>query len=356
MGPSTKPLTLKRSELVVVAGPTASGKSEVAIHLAGVLDAEIVGVDSVHVYRGLEIGSGKVSLSQRQKIPHHMLDLRDPDEPLNVADFVSEAEACMADIEARGKRCLLCGGSSLYLKSLLYGLADLPRGQPELRQAWEAVPTSELHAALAQQDPLAAERIHINDRKRIVRALETCRLAHRPASEIQAGHAYRKPLRSALVLILCWPRDRLYRRIDERTEQMLESGLLEEARDLTLRFGRKAPLQTVGYKQALLYLDGAIEKSALAGEISMATRRLAKQQMTFWRNQPRRLGWVIRPGFEQVEEIGMEGFGGHTSKGRKGFRVLEYSMAALEEALMRRSAPDDDGIEAWYLNAEALLA
>jgi tRNA dimethylallyltransferase len=287
-----------RVDAILLCGPTASGKSGLALELARRAPVEIVSVDSAQVYRGLDIGAAKPSPQLRAAVPHHLIDLREPQQTYSAGEFVADALRAIADIRARGRMPLLVGGTMLYFNALLRGLAPLPQADAALRARLDARGAAEgwpaLHAELATVDPAAAARIHPNDPQRIQRALEVWHASGRPISAWQRDTAPGHGLvfeRWALV-----PTDRtaLHRRIAERFEAMMVAGFLDEVRGLRLRPGLdpSAPaLRAVGYRQLWQYLDGPESADGLARAVAAAvaaTRQLAKRQLT-WINAD--TGW-----------------------------------------------------------------
>lgn len=271
-------------------GPTASGKSAAALAIAERAGGEIVSCDSVAVYRGFDVGAAKPSAADRARVPHHLIDVADPTEPFTAARFAELAGRALDEIAARGRLAIVCGGTGLYLRALLDGLFEAPPPDPELRaqireqaraRGWPA-----LHAELVAVDPDAARRIAPADRVRIERALEVYRQTGQPLSRLQA--AGRGPRRAATVVIVD-PGPSLDERISARTRRMLDGGLVEEARALCARYGRGLkPLGALGYKEALAHLDGRLSEEALPEAIRVATRRLARRQRTWFRDQPGR--------------------------------------------------------------------
>ena len=282
--------------LICLLGPTASGKTDLAIELAAARNCELVSVDSALVYRGLDIGSAKPAH------PHHLIDIRDPAEPYSAADFAADAHRLVADITARGRTPLLVGGTMLYFKAFLEGLADMPAAAVDIRREIEAEAALHgwpwLHARLAEVDPQAAARIHPNHSQRLGRALEVYRASgvtltewqRRQASEPSPVQLYR-----VVQLAIC-PLDRavLHRRIALRFEQMMAAGLLEEVRTLYQR-GDLAPqlpaLRAVGYRQLWQHLAGECSLEAAVANAIAATRQLAKRQLTWLRKWPQ-LNWI----------------------------------------------------------------
>ncbi len=291
-----------RPPAIALMGPTASGKSALALEWAAQLGAEIVSVDSALVYRGLDIGAAKPDAADRAAVPHHLVDVRDPWQAYSAADFADDARAAIAAIVARGRIPVLAGGTGLYFHALLRGLSDMPAADAGVRAAIAAEAASEgwasLHARLAAIDPVAAARIHATDAQRIQRALEVYRLSGRTISDWQADHAGgtgsgRLPLR-VLRLVLA-PRDRgeLHARIARRFDAMLAQGFLDEVRRLRALprlAGHPAPLElpalrAVGYRQAWEHLDGATDAAAFRDRAIFATRQLAKRQLTWLRRE-----------------------------------------------------------------------
>lgn len=275
-------------------GPTGAGKTAVASALAGLLPVEIVSVDSALVYRGLDIGAAKPDLSIREQIPHHLIDILDPSDTYSAGQFVRDAEVAIAAIRARGRVPLLVGGTMLYFHALLNGLAELPEADRELRRELDArmaeEGSAELHAELKRVDAQAAARIHPNDPQRIQRALEVFHLTGLPISALQAERrqplAHERPL--AIVLSPARRAD-LHQRIERRFHAMMASGFLDEVRALRSRPGLTAntpAMRAVGYRQLWAHLDGAYGLDEGIRRGIVATRRLAKRQLTWLRTLP----------------------------------------------------------------------
>lgn len=276
---------------IALMGPTASGKTALAVDWCQRLGTEVISVDSALVYRGLDIGAAKPDAATRALAPHHLVDVRDPHEVFSAADFVREALPPMRALAARGRVPLLVGGTGLYFSALLDGLSELPEADPALRAAiateaaergWPA-----LHAEMAAVDPAAGQRIKPGDSQRITRALEVWRLSGRPISEWQqAGAPRRFPFR-VLRLVLA-PADRavLHERIERRFDQMLAEGFLDEVRRLRAdpRLHPDLPsMRAVGYRQAWAHLEGRTDASTFREQAIAATRQLAKRQLTWLR-------------------------------------------------------------------------
>jgi tRNA dimethylallyltransferase len=289
-------------DAILLAGPTASGKSDWALHLGGSIPVEIVSVDSAQVYRGFDIGSAKPSLELRRALPHHLVDIRDPEQAYSAGDFVEDALALIAAIRGRGRLPVLVGGTMLYFHALVHGMAALPRADVAVRReideqaarcGWPAV-----HAELARLDPESAARIHPNDAQRIQRALEVVRVSGRPISDWQRDTAPAHALRLQRWALVPADRERLGARIAQRFDQMIEAGFVAEVRALQARPGLSptAPsLRAVGYRQLWEHAAGREPLPAAIERARAATRQLARRQLTWLRSDP---GWVNVDPFE----------------------------------------------------------
>ena len=278
-------------KILVIAGPTAVGKTRLAIALARRLGGEIVSADSMQVYRGMDIGTAKATAAERAQAPHHMLDVAWPWEDYSVARYVQEAAACCEDILARGKLPILAGGTGLYIDSLLAGRDFAPRGDREeaLRQAlsaeYDALGGEAMLEKLRQADPERADKLHPADKRRIVRALEIFRLTGVTATEHDRQTRLVPPRYEALRLVLQYAdRQDLYRRIDDRVYEMLQQGLFEEVAGLLDRglSPESTAMQAIGYKEAALALAGALSREEAAALIKQNSRRYAKRQLTWF--------------------------------------------------------------------------
>lgn len=276
----------------VIIGPTAVGKTDLSLAIARDLDAEILGGDSRQVYRFLDIGTAKPSLSQRHLVPHHLIDILNPDEPLNAARFAQLAWGCIQAIEARRKVPLVVGGSGLYIRALTDGLFAGPGANPRLRTALEAeadrLGLQALHDRLVAVDPVAATRIHPHDRVRIIRALEVHTLTGKPISQWQRQWQHPVQPRAFVLIGLTRNREDLRQRIAARTEAMLQMGLEGEVRRvLAMGYAPTLPtLQSVGYGEIVAYLRGTWGLAQARELIKRHTWRLAKRQMTWFRRLP----------------------------------------------------------------------
>ncbi len=275
-------------------GPTASGKTGLAVELVERFPLDIISVDSALVYRGMDIGTAKPDAATLARAPHRLVDIRDPSEPYSAADFREDALREMADITANDRVPLLVGGTMLYYRALLEGLSELPAADPAVRERLAARAADRgwpaLHAELARSDPEAAARIEPTDPQRIQRALEVLELSGRPLSELQRNERREPPPYRFLKIVVC-PADRseLHRRIALRFDQMMAEGFEDEARALHARVDLSADLpavRAVGYRQALAWLDGAYDRDTLREKVLAATRQLAKRQLTWLRREP----------------------------------------------------------------------
>ncbi|NLZ94116.1 MAG: tRNA (adenosine(37)-N6)-dimethylallyltransferase MiaA [Firmicutes bacterium] len=298
-------------KLIVIAGPTAVGKSAVALALAQKINAEIISADSVQVYRGLDIGSAKPTLTERQQIPHHLLDIKDPHENYTVAEFQKDAAAAISDIAARGKIPLLVGGTGLYIRALVWGFAFSESGiNQKLRQKLHAIAQKEgnqtLYQRLLEVDPQTAKKIHPNDLRRIIRALEVYKQNKLPISE-QVRQTPQQPVYQTKQFVLTMQRELLYKRIEKRVDKMIADGFVREVQRLLARGvppDAKA-MQSLGYKQIVAYLLGQIPLTEAIELIKRETRRFAKRQLTWFRREKNNI-WIEMDhlqAFEAAENI-----------------------------------------------------
>ncbi len=298
--------------LLVLAGPTAAGKSDLALRLAPLLETDIISADSAQVYRGLDIGTAKPSAGERRQVRHHLIDMVDPDEDYSVADYQRDAQRLIGRLWSGGRLPFMVGGTGLYLRAVTENYAFGKRGgegvfRRRLEAEADAAGSEALHERLRARDPAAAERIHPRDRRRIIRALEVFTLEGRPISEqVERTRKGEAPYR-LLTFGLTLPRPLLYRAIEERVEAMLERGFLEEVRTLLSRgYRRSSPgLQILGYRQLAACIAGEISREEAVREIKTQTRRLAKRQLT-WFRRDRNMRWLdlsAAGGVERAVEI-----------------------------------------------------
>ena len=283
----------KQPPLLVVVGPTASGKSCLAVHLAKQFQGEILNCDSLQMYRHFNIGTAKPTAEEREGVPHHLLDILEPEEKFSAGEYARQAREILADVTSRGKLPMMAGGTGFYLRALIDGLFSGPGRDPELRQRLRARAeqkgTDYLHRLLDRLDPVSAASIHPHDIPKVIRAIEVCLLARRPMSAMfrqgrQALEGYR-----VCQVGLNPPRDELYERVNQRTEFLFEKGLIEETSGILAK-GYPAtapPFQSHGYRQALDYLLGRISRKDAIRYAQAGTRQYAKRQMTWFRKDTR---------------------------------------------------------------------
>ncbi len=282
-----------RPPLVIIAGPTASGKSDAAVRLAHTFSGSVISADSMQVYRGMDIGSAKITQEEMQGIPHYLLDIVDPREDWNVVRFQQEADRAAAEILAQGRLPILAGGTGFYIQALLYHIdftamdADLSL-RTSLTELAEREGPEAVHALLQQADPEAASQIHPNNVKRMIRAIEFARMSGGRISDHNREQRQRPPAYRAVFIVLTMPREQLYERIDRRVDRMMENGLLEEVirlRDAGLT-ATDVSMQGLGYKQLLQYLDGQFSLEEAVRLIKRDSRHFAKRQLTWFRREP----------------------------------------------------------------------
>ena len=274
-------------------GPTASGKTDLAVQLVKSLPLEIISVDSALVYKGMDVGTAKPDQSILDIAPHHLIDFLDPSQPYSAANFVNDALRVISTIQAKGRIPFLVGGTMLYFRALLQGLADMPPASPEIREAImtaaERDGWAELHRELQRIDPVAGARIHPNDPQRIQRALEVYRLTGTPISDWQTKTTTGFQGKTVNLGLMPSDRSELHQRISARFEQMLKNGLIDEVQRLIQR-GDLSPelpaMRAVGYRQVWEYLQGQLSYSEMVEKAIYATRQLAKRQMTWLRSMP----------------------------------------------------------------------
>ena len=294
------------SPLIAIVGPTASGKSALGIWLAQQLGAEVVACDSTQLYRGFDVGTAKPGMEERQGIPHHLIDVLDPNEEATAGSYREQAIEVLEDLRARKKLPIFTVGTGLYLRVLLEGLADVPLRSEELRERLRASaashPPGHLHRILKRMDLASAQKIAPADEQKLIRAIEVCLLAKKPLSEVH--RAGRNPLRGwrAIKIGLAPGREALYERIHARTDAMLAAGWMEEVRGL-LATGLPAcakPFDFIGYRELRTVLQGEMQLKEACAAIQQATRRYAKRQLTWFRRDPQ-IHWLS--GFGQDAAI-----------------------------------------------------
>ena len=295
--------------LIVILGPTACGKTELSLAVARRFDGEIISADSMQVYRGMDIGTAKITPREAGGIRHWLIDVRDPDQGFSVAEFRQEAISCIEDVRRRGKRPILCGGTGLYVDSLLkiyhfplQGEAD-PDIRRRLREELERDGAQALHQRLQTVDPEAAARIHVNDSHRLIHALEVWESGGVALSQLWREPGQEPPYRSICIGLLM-ARELLYHRIEQRVEEMLAQGLVEEVRRLLLAgVGEDAvAMQGLGYRQFLPYLRGECDLAAAVDLLKRDTRRFAKRQLT-WFKRNEEITWFYRDHYREEDAL-----------------------------------------------------
>ncbi|HXN84955.1 MAG TPA: tRNA (adenosine(37)-N6)-dimethylallyltransferase MiaA [Candidatus Binataceae bacterium] len=280
-----------------IVGPTGSGKTAIAIEVAERLGAEIVNADSRQLYRGMDIGTAKPSAEERRRVPHHLIDVRGPDEPLDVAEFVALARRAIFEISSRRRPVLIVGGSGFYLRALRGGIFSGPPASPEIRSELEEVARQRgipfLHDELAKIDPPSASRIQRNDLYRIIRAFEVHRITGIAISVHQQRHRFSAREFDSLTIAIEVPRERLYAAINDRFDAMIAAGFTVEVRRL-LEAGynpNQTPLSTIGYREVAAFIAGEMTLEAAVELAKRKTRQFAKRQLTWFRHQPE-VTWV----------------------------------------------------------------
>jgi tRNA dimethylallyltransferase len=282
--------------LLVVVGPTATGKTSLAVRLALRLQGEIVSADSVQVYRHFDVGSGKPTDRERALVPHHLIDIVDPLDELEANVWAERALHAISDVSSRGRVPIVCGGTFLWVRALLFGLAEAPPGDADIRsrhkQFAEAEGRLALHEQLRQVDPQSAGRLHPNDLVRVSRALEVFELSGKPLSELQAAHGFRASRFRALLLGVTWEKDEYERRLIDRVQAMVVAGWRQEVEDLIGRgYGEARAMDAVGYRQVrdAVRADSDTSDEQLIEAIVRVTRVFARRQRTWLREEPVRL-------------------------------------------------------------------
>jgi tRNA dimethylallyltransferase len=284
---------------VLLLGPTGSGKTALSLELGERFGGEIVSCDSVAVYRGMDVGTAKPTKEERARLPHHLIDVADPDQPFTAGAYSRAARAALREIAGRGRLPIVTGGTGLYLRSLTDGLFAGPERQQEIRARLESSREKHgegwLHRLLVRLDPASAKRIHANDASKLIRAIEVCLAARKPLSQVLA----RDPLTGFRLLRIGLnpPRQELYARLNLRAAEMFAAGLVEETRSLLARYGPVKALDSLGYRQALAVLAGTLSAEAAIEAAKKGHRNYAKRQLTWFRREPE-VHWIAGFGDE----------------------------------------------------------
>jgi tRNA dimethylallyltransferase len=304
--------------VVILLGPTGSGKTALSLELAERFGGEIVSCDSVAVYRGMELGTAKPTKEDRARVPHHLIDVAAPDEPFTAGEYSRRARAALREIAARGRLPIVTGGTGLYLRALTDGLFAGPARREDLRarlrRSAERNGTAWLHRLLRKLDAATAERIHANDTAKIVRAIEVCVAARSPLSTLLQNQGENPLMGFRLLRIgLNPPREQLYDRLNQRCSAMFAAGLVEETRRLLAKYGPVKALDSLGYRQARGVLDGTISMEDAIKAAQQGHRNYAKRQMTWFRREPD-VRWI-------------ESFGDEAETVREARELVESAMA-----------------------------
>ncbi len=298
---------MSSKKIIAVAGPTASGKTALAIEIAKRISGEVVSCDSMQIYRGMDIGTAKPDAEEMCGIPHHMIDIVEPNQRYSVADFTRDARTCIDDILDRGKVPVIAGGTGLYMDSVLLNIAfdevEQDMGyRAELQQFADRFGAEELHKKLLEKDPEAAERIHPNNIRRVIRALEVCHTTGKTFTQVNA-ESRRELLYDSLVFGIDTDRQVLYDRIDRRVDIMLEKGLLGEVRELfKAGLGRETTaMQAIGYKELFDFIEEKCTYDEAVEKIKQESRRYAKRQIT-WLRRNEMIDWISADKAEEVFE------------------------------------------------------
>jgi len=287
-----------RQKLIIIGGPTASGKSSLSVELAQHFRGEILNADSMQVYRGMDVGTAKPSMEERRGINHHLLDVVDPDEDFNASLYRSMALPIIKEMALKERLCFVVGGTGLYIRALLGGLMDCPPSVSALRESLQEecdqYGADVLHQRLQLLDPESASKIHPHDKIRIIRALEIIHLTHERPSSLMRKHGFRQSPFRALKICLQVDRKQLYHRINERAYDMIENGLVEETEALLKRgySSRLKSMKSLGYRHIIKYLEGVWALDEAVKSLQADTRRYAKRQLTWFRADPE-VRWMI---------------------------------------------------------------
>lgn len=336
-------------KLLIISGPTACAKSLLACALAPLFTSSLLSIDSVQVYSGLDIGSAKLK-NLPANLSQQLVDIKAPDQHCNVSDYINAAKISIENVIAKSETPVFVGGSSLYITCLLHGLADMPEANQQIRTQLASLSAATLYAELERVDADSARKLHPNDRLRIERAIETYYLKGVSASKLLAKHAYQTVQYVAIILVPIWPREVLYQRINERCESMLNAGWIEETEKLVERYGECVALQSLGYAEILEYLKGKITRQELTTQIAQATRNYAKRQLTFWRNEPAKRGWKVKPSQDKYAESSSTAIGQI-----KESACYELTLHELKSKLKARLDSELNQAEVWYINAPKIL-
>ena len=290
---------MKKTPIIAVVGPTASGKSELAVSLAERLDGEVISFDSMQIYKGMHIASAAPNHEEMRGIPHHLVEFLEPSESFSVAEFLKLAKAKTEEITKRGKRVIIAGGTGLYINSFLDNIiftqSETDQSmREELNREFDRVGAEEMLRRLKEFDPETANRLHPNNKKRIIRAFEIYETTGQTMTEqLESSRAEESPYEPYMIGLTYFDRERLYDRINLRVDKMLEKGLLDEAKGAFKGEGSKTSVQAIGHKELFGYIKGECSLSEAVELLKMQTRRYAKRQLT-WFKRDERISWIYR--------------------------------------------------------------
>ncbi|HZZ44146.1 MAG TPA: tRNA (adenosine(37)-N6)-dimethylallyltransferase MiaA [Tepidisphaeraceae bacterium] len=294
-------MAVSQQKIVAIIGPTASGKSELALEIAKHLHGELLSVDSMQVYQHMDIGTGKPTLQEQQDVPHYLIDMVEPDKEFTVAKFVETADNVIARSKSSNIPIIAAGGTPLYFKALFEGLFEGPAADESIRDRLRTESGEALHQRLTTVDPEAATRIHANDTKRLIRALEVFEMTGKPISSFQTDWDSQQRRHDAIWIGLLWDKEPLNKRINARIKAMLSAGWLDETRKLQTKYGTlsKTAGEATGYRELLSHLRGEISLDDAVEQIKIGTRQLARRQMKWFRRFPN-VHWI--PGDSPLQE------------------------------------------------------
>lgn len=299
---------MEKIPVIVVCGPTASGKTAVGVELAIRLGGEVVSADSMQIYKGLAISTAKPTYEEMKGIPHHLMDFLEPDEPFSVADYVKMARECISDIRSRGKLPIIVGGTGLYINSLIDNISfDHIVSDDNLRKKLEAEASEmgkeHMHEKLRSLDPEAAERIHPNNIIRVIRAIEMCLLSGKSGSENrEESRKNESPYEPCMIGLTCFDRQVLYDRINRRVDKMLDEGLEAEVRAVYEKYKLRTAFNAIGFKEMIPYFEGECSLEEATDKIKQESRHYAKRQLTWFRRDVR-ITWADTANSEQFDGI-----------------------------------------------------
>ncbi|MGI6681351.1 MAG: tRNA (adenosine(37)-N6)-dimethylallyltransferase MiaA [Bdellovibrionota bacterium] len=349
---------LNHKPLILITGATCSGKSSLAVKLAKAISAEIVSIDSVQVYKGFNIGSAKITKEEMQGIEHYLLDVLEPNSHFDVAKYLKLARKAISNIYDKDKNVIIVGGTTMYITPLIHGLATLKSSDKNLRERLEKKETSALYALLKRLDGKASKSLSANDRTRIIRALEVKILSNKSIKDVQKEHSFLEKKYDCLAYVICQKREELYNNINERTRKLIDLGLIEETKKLLEKYDKNlAPFLSIGYKQAVQYIEQKISKDGMIEDIAKRTRNLAKRQMTYFRNEPEKRGWDIFPKYED-NKASMILSDNSTIVGKgtlKDFLVYNYTFNELVDDIKTNMKNGIKGVRLSYISPKCLL-